>query len=843
MAHKSNHCIISDPITVRQRYLQSGDLIIGGIIYQFLLPDQLHNFDKDPHGELIEETLILTKNYLHTLALVYAVKEINESHYILPNVTLGFHIYECYSIAHWTYLGVLQLLSAENRFFPNYRCGVQNQLMAVIGALYSETSLHMATLLGMYKVPQFTYGSVPLILDKAETYSFYQMVPNETYEHKAILLLLLHFQWTWVGVIATNDENGDRFVWTITAMFPQRGICFSFIERIEVIYVNDLYRGIGSMVRIYNVSMESNANAVVVYAENIINFRWLLYIPEIEYDIMPPKCKVWILTVQQELSSYPYQKGWDLQVIQGALGFTIQSNEVLGFHDFLQTRNHLGTKEDGFISDFWAQAFRCLLPHIFVSTEGETSCTGNEKLDSLPGDFFEMKMVGHSYNIYNAVHAVAHGLHAMQLFKHGRRMKLQDLQPWQLHHFVKRVSFNNSAGDEISFDQNGELEAGFDIINWVIFLNQSFRRVKVGRLQARAKALSINEGAITWHSGFKQAQPISVCSDKCHPGYSKKMKEGAPFCCYDCIPCPNGKVSSLEDMDDCSECAEDQYPNKDQDLCVCKTVTFLSYEEPLGIILAIFSIFFSFCTALVLGIFTKQHDTPIVKANNRSLSYTLLVALLFCFLCALIFIGPPQKATCLLQQISFGTVFCVAVSCILAKTMTVVLAFMATKPGSMMRKWLGKPLGISIVLSCSLIQASIGVTWLATFPPFPDADMHSEAEEIILGCNDGSVIMFFCLLGYMSFLSMVCFCIAFLARKLPDSFNEAKFITFSMLVFCSVWLTFVPTYLSTKGKYMVAVEVFSILASGAGLLAFIFLPKCYIIVLRPDLNNREQLIK
>nr|XP_056719692.1 vomeronasal type-2 receptor 26-like [Euleptes europaea] len=796
---------------------------------------------------------MVTKFYQTILALVFAIQEINANPHLLPNATLGFHIYDNYHSAKMTYHDIMDLLFRSHQSVPNYRCDRKKNLIAIIGGVDGDSSFHMADILGLYKIPQLTYGSFALERDATEFPQFYLMAPNEAHQFPAIIQLLLYFQWTWIGLLIVDDDSGENFLKTLEPLLLRNGICLAATGRIQKQprwdTLQDLY---GLILKVYSPLTDSKANIALFYGQSvtvhIMNF--LVYLGRYTFNTNVLMGRMWIMTGQDDITSSGLTRGFCCDLFQGALSFTIHSREVPGFQKFLHNTKPNWKEGNGFLEDFWVQAFNCSFQNSQEPMKDSETCTGEERLETIPGPLFEMDMTGHSYSIYNAVYAVAHVLNAISTsgfyvreILRGKRIDPQDLQPWQLHHFFHNLSFNNSAGERVSFGKKKELGAGIDITHLIISPNNSIRRVKVGRVDPDAveeKQFIIHEDLIDWR-GFNQVLPISICNDHCYPGFHKKVKEGES-CCYDCAPCPEGKFSDRKDMVDCIRCPDDQFPNKHQDQCIEKSVTFLSFEEPLGITSAVLAVSLSLIAALTLEIFVKQRDTHIVKAHNRSITYTLLVSLLICFLCPLLFLGEPRKVTCLFRQAAFTIVFTMAISSVLAKTITVVGAFMATQPGSSLRKWLRKRLTNGILLICSFIQITICMVWLGISPPFPDVDRQTLTREIVAECNEGSVVMFSIALGYLGLLSVLSLIVAFLARKLPDSFNEAKFITFSMLIFCSVWVSFVPTYLSTKGKYMVAVEIFSILASGAGLLGCIFLPKCYIILLKPDLNKKELLI-
>uniref|UniRef100_A0A8C6VJI5 G-protein coupled receptors family 3 profile domain-containing protein n=1 Tax=Naja naja TaxID=35670 RepID=A0A8C6VJI5_NAJNA len=712
------------------------------------------------------------KNYQQFLALVFAVREVNKDLVLLPNLTLGFHIYDNHKLERRIVIFSLSLLSTRGQMVPGYKCDRQDPLLSVLGGLNSRSSRLMASIFSLFKVPQTNNGN------RSVYPSFFRINPDEFPQYVGLVQLLLHFQWNWVGLVAPEDDDGERFISSLVPMLKEKEICLAFCN----LFISDNIAKLD-----LNALLKTlfKAEVVILFGDfgNVSQLLFRLY-----HDLLSrrsPFWKVWIITSHWTFGAIGYRYHLEiLKPLHGALHFRDHAGDVSEFSHFLLSLDPLKPQGDVFLPLWWERVFKC---RFHEPGRFGRQCTGKENLQNVPSYVFETSMMGESYNIYNAVHAVAHALHAM----HGSGMRPATMR------LGKRTS---------------------NIQPWQVICGTLLSNPKERKVESLIKYL--------FQCGMK----------RCQAGERRRVPEGEQVCCYQCAPCPAGTISNQTDAACCDPCPEDQYPNKDKDHCIAKKIHFLAYQDTLGYALVSLALSLSVITSAILVIFLKHRDTPIVKANNRDLTYILLVSLLLCFLCSFLFIGQPRKLTCLFRQTAFAILFSLAVSSVLAKTVMVVVAFMATKPGNRTRKLLGKPLTNSIVLACPLVQAVLCATWMVTSPPFPNMEFHSLVGEAILECNEGSALMFYAVLAYLGFLALISFTVAFFSRKLPDSFNEAKFITFSMLVFCSVWITFIPTYLSTKGKSMVAVEIFSILASGAGLLACIFLPKCYIILLRPHLN-------
>ncbi|KAG6472992.1 type-2 vomeronasal receptor [Crotalus adamanteus] len=662
--------------------------------------------------------------------------------------------------------------------------------------------------------------------DKSQIPFFHPIFPKEGFQYPAIVQILLHFGWTLIGLFAPDTEKGENFMRTFTPMLVKNRICVVISKQFSTTGHTAFLMDVLSQWRQINVFVH------LIEFDSPLD-RILAFHSALESLPGPIEGKVWITTVA---GTYFMSKDRYLRHVHSMWSFIFQGKK--------SWLNDNAFKRHFFVEpEFQAEYFHCSVSKQTFSVKGRRRCT-----QKAPMEIQKKKnrmTIPNPVIAYSVIKIVAHALSAASQPQRRRkkgevRSGAPRLQPWKFHPFLKKRELYNLSLMKVYLDQNGDVAADLKIISMVVLPKQDPINKQLGSFERQR--LKINQDALSQLKLLNKSLPQSKCVEKCLPGFVKQAREGEPFCCYNCVPCPERTISTQEDTKKCTKCPDDQYPTDNRVQCIRKRITFLSYEEHLSIILISFALLLFLITGFVLIIFIKYFETPIVKANNRDLSYILLVSLLLCFLSSLFFIGRPRKATCLLRQTVFSIVFSVAVSSVLAKTITVVLAFLASKPGNKVRRWLGKSLANSIILSCSAVQVLICAMWLGISPPFPDSDLHSQPEEIILQCNESSVIMFYVVLGYMGFLAAICFTMAFLARNLPGAFNEAKLITFSMLVFCSVWVSFLPTYLSTKGKYMVAVQVFSILVSGAGLLSCIFFPKCYIIILRPDLNTKEHLM-
>ncbi|XP_042549863.1 vomeronasal type-2 receptor 116-like [Dipodomys spectabilis] len=814
--------------TMKQRAHMDGDVMITGFFPLYALEKAHSNLDASRQEE---NTLLIFKNYQFVLTLAFAIEEINKNPDLLHNFSLGFDMYNIHFRAWTIFKNPFTWLFGKYKI-PNYFCMREMRSIAVLTGPSGITSEQIGTLLGLYRFPQLTMGPFDHALSDHHNFpALYQLAPKDTSIATAMVSLLLYFSWSWVGLLTSQDENGSWVLAELKEEMTKNRVCVAYELLISSKGVSHLFK----LIEVYNEINKSSANVLIIYGDNESLLDLMVCIEQLLI-----KGKVCIMNSQWDLTMR--RKYFILGSLHVPLIFSHHHTDLSGFTDFVKAVNPSKYPEDIFLARMWFLSFNCSDADSDCVTWD--NCPHEASLDWLSGYISVMTMSGDSYNIYNAVYAVAQALHEMLLHQTedhtmGNR-KGTVPSPAQLHPFLKNIQFYNPVGEQVILDEKRKLEPEYDILNIWNFPEGLQFTVKVGKFSPYAlhdNQLSLSEDMVEWTIGTAET-PHSVCSENCCPGFRKSHQEGKADCCFDCTLCPENEIANETDMEQCVKCPDHQYANTQRDHCLLRAESFLAFGDPLGMALACMALCFSMLTAAVLGIFVKHQDTAIVKANNRALSYILLISLIFCFLCSLLFLGRPNTVTCILQQITFGVAFTVSVSTVLAKTVTVVLAFKATSPGRKMRWLLVSGAPNLIIPICTLIQVTLCGLWLGTYPPFVDTDAQSEHGHIIILCNKGSLTAFYCVLGYLGSLALASFTVAFLARNLPDTFNEAKFLTFSMLVFCCVWVTFLPVYHSAKGKVMVAVEVFSILASGAGLLSCIFAPRCYNILL---MLNRDSL--
>nr|XP_055030551.1 extracellular calcium-sensing receptor-like [Misgurnus anguillicaudatus] len=796
---------------------KDGDITIGGV-FAINRKETLPSFEFIQKPQLLSCSSVNIRDFRLSQTMIFTIEEINRSENLLPNVSIGYKIYDTCGSRMSSMSATMAVMNGQE-FASGDRCNGQPPIHAIIGESESSATVILSRTTGPFKIPVISPSATCECLSNRKDYpSFFRTIASDYHQSRALALLVKQFGWTWVGAVNSDTDYGNNGMAIFLNTAQEEGICVEYSEKFYRTEPEKLQK-------VVNTMKKATAKVIVAFVSFI---EMGLLIEQLSIQNITG---LQIIGVEAWITSKNYITQNTFHVMKGSLGFAVRKTKIEGFLDYV-------------IKTFWDTAFPCS-ERDGNSSQNTGSCSRYQDLLSLKNYNEDVLEQRYSSNVYKAVYAVAYALHSLLKCKEQEGCeKSLKIKPQQVVEALKNVNFAVEMGDRVWFDSTGAAVAQYEVVNWQQDSDGSFQFKPVGFYDASLPShqrLVLNTKNIIWAGGSLE-KPKSLCSESCPPGTRKAAQKGRPVCCYDCITCADGEISNETDSNNCQQCPGEYWSNTENTECVLKAVEFLSFTEVMGIVLVFFSLFGVGITVLVAILFYSKKDTPIVKANNSELSFLLLFSLTLCFLCSLTFIGRPTEWSCMLRHTAFGITFVLCISCVLGKTIVVLMAFKATLPGSNVMKWFGPAQQRLSVFAFTLIQVLICVLWLTISPPFPYKNIKHYKEKIILECNLGSTIGFWAVFGYIGLLAVLCFILAFLARRLPDNFNEAKFITFSMLIFCAVWITFIPAYFSSPGKFTVAVEIFAILASSFGLLFCIFAPKCYIILFKPKQNTKQHMM-
>jgi len=138
------------------------------------------------------------------------------------------------------------------------------------------------------------------------------------------------------------------------------------------------------------------------------------------------------------------------------------------------------------------------------------------------------------------------------------------------------------------------------------------------------------------------------------------------------------------------------------------------------------------------------------------------------------------------------------------------------------------------------VQLIGSIAWLIY--DHPDVkEIYPMPLQCVLTCKVSTYSLMISLI-YNIILILLCTLYAFKTRKIPENFNEAKYIGFTMYSTCIVWLSFIPIYFGTNNDYKIQSSSICMCLniSASVVLGCLFTPKVYLVLFQPYKNVRPR---
>ncbi|NXE20012.1 TS1R3 protein, partial [Ardeotis kori] len=801
------------PTCLSAQFRRPGDFIIGGL---FPFGSETVNLTARSEPTFLVGERLLVDGLLWALGMKFTIDQINNSTSLLPGVKLGYDIHDtCFEPAVALPPSLL-FLTRNGTTGVGVLCNYtdyQPRVIAVIGPHKSDLCLLTAELFSFFLIPQISYGASSEKLSNTELYlSFYRTIPSDKNLVEAVVLLLHKFGWNWIATIGSDDEYGRGAQELFVSTAENHSICIAFDGLIPIDLADP--KAQNQVEDIIKEIKKTKVNVIVVFASGKPANTLL------EHSIrMGLIKKVWIGTDAWMYFDTPASIP-NIQSIGTILGFILKAGTVPGFQKY--------------VAD------------LFTSVQQDEFCQESRKINRLmysgmldmhckECDHISLHDVSSRLNlsqiqpVYVGVYSVAHALHRALGCTH-RACPKASVRPWQLLHFMNTLPFEAN-GESFRFDQSHSTNTGYELIFWS-WKNSTLTYLPVGSYEG---TLYINKSQIQFHTA-DQKEPTSECFRHCKPGQFRRVK-GFHLCCYDCTDCPENTFWSAKDSSTCTPCLQHQWSPVRSTQCYDRSERYLFWNEPLTIaLLTLVSITISLiCLTAVL--FFKNLETPLVQASGGKLNLFALFALtLLCLSCCLC-IGKPSNNLCMIQQIAYALCLNGCFSTFFIKSLEITLVTEFPRCAPTFLRWVTQRRAWLLVALCLLTECLLCFCYVHLGPDYLMSDYKSLPTKVLLVCSTESWFAFALMHGYNSCLALVCLLCTFMVETSGKKYNIARGITFAVLLYFIISIFFVAIFTTLKTVLRSVTQIANILTTSLGILGTYYIPKCYIILLKPDLNT------